>query len=123
MNALNSPTVRRNARGRLLPGARLNPGGRPVSGVTEIRARFSQRLPEIFGRLMEMAMDNSQPPLAQLAAIRLVLDYLLGRPQVTVEATSVNVNIAELYRAAMIRANAGRGASEINGTAGEKEIQ
>jgi hypothetical protein len=39
------------------------------------------------------------------------LDYLLGRPQVTVEATSVNANIAQLYRNAMIRANAGRGAS------------
>jgi hypothetical protein len=119
MNALNSPpTVRRNARGRLLPGSRLNAGGRPISAITELRARYSRRLPEIFDRLVEMAMDNSQPGLVQLAAIRLALDHLIGRPQISIDAIHARVDIGELYRRAMVRANA-----EINGTAGEKEIQ
>jgi hypothetical protein len=119
---MNAP-VRRNARGHLLPGARLNPGGRPVSAVTELRARYSRRVPEVFDRLMEMATDNSQPPMVQLAAIRLALDHLLGRPQISVDTVTTRINVAELYRNAMIRANAGRGASEINGSASEKEIQ
>jgi len=101
MNALSPPI--RNARGRLLPGARLNPGGRPISGVTEIRARFSRRLPEIFDRLMEMAMDNSQPPMVQLAAIRLALDHLVGRPAVTITATHTSVSVADLYKNAMAK--------------------
>jgi hypothetical protein len=100
---MNSP-VRRNARGHLLPGARLNPGGRPISGVTEIRARFSRRLPEIFDALVEMATDNSRPPMVQLAAIRLALDHLTGRQQISIDTVRTTVNIGELYRAAMIRA-------------------
>jgi hypothetical protein len=72
--------------------------------VTEIRARFSRRLPEIFDRLIEMAMDNSQPPMAQLAAIRLALDHLIGRPQISVDTVTTRINVAELYRDAMIRA-------------------
>src|SRR6516225_4850495 len=99
--------IRRGLRGRLrsgnAPATRVGGGRLAIppprspeargdwsdpSAVTELRARYSARLPAIFDELMEMAMDNSQPPLAQLAAIRLVLDYLLGRPQVTGEATS-----------------------------------
>jgi len=97
--------VRRNARGHLLPGARLNPGGRPVSAVTEIRARYSRRLPAIFDELMKMAMDSSLPPAAQLGAIRVALDYLLGRPEVMVTATHTSVSVADLYKAAMIKAS------------------
>jgi hypothetical protein len=116
---MNSPmTVRRNARGHLLPGARLNPGGRPISAVTEIRARYSRRLPEIFDGLMKMAMDDSLPPAAQLGAIRVALDYLLGRPAISIDTVHTTVSIGELYRRAMARASA-----EINGGAGEKEIQ
>jgi hypothetical protein len=103
MNALNS--VRRNARGRLLPGARLNPGGRPISGVTEIRARFSRRLPEIFDRLMEMATDNSQPGLVQLAAIRLALDHLVGRPAISIDAVTTKFDFGAAYLEALRRVN------------------
>ena len=115
-----APTRRPN--GTMLPGHTANRGGRP-SGLTEMRARYSRRLPAVFGRLMEMATDNSQPPMVQLAAIRLALDHLISRPQISVDTVTTRINVAELYRNAMIRANAGRGASEINGTAGEKEIQ
>jgi hypothetical protein len=123
MNALSPPTVRRNARGRLLPGARLNPGGRPISGVSEIRARYSRRVPEIFDALVEMATDNSQPPMVQLAAIRLALDHLLGKPPVAIDTTvaKVDVTVAELYHSALRRAGLGQtidgGNSTINGGA------
>ena len=103
MNALSPPI--RNARGRLLPGARLNPGGRPISGVTEIRARFSRRLPEIFDRLVEMAMDSSLPPAAQLGAIRLALDHLIGRPQISIDAVTTKFDFGAAYLQALRRVN------------------
>jgi hypothetical protein len=87
-----------------MKGYTANPGGRPLSGVTEIRARFSRRLPEIFDRLMDMAMDNSQPPLVQLGAIRLALDHLIGRPQISIDTVTTRISVAELYRNAMVHA-------------------
>jgi len=52
-----------------------------------------------------MAMDSSLPPAAQLGAIRVALDYLLGRPEVMVTATHTSVSVADLYKAAMIKAS------------------
>jgi hypothetical protein len=75
---VNAP-VRRRPNGTLLPGFTANPGGRPTS----LRARYSRRVPEIFEALMEMATDNSQPPMVQSAAIRLALDHLIGKPQIS----------------------------------------
>jgi len=97
---VNAP-VRRRPNGTLLPGFTANAGGRPRSA--DLRARFSRRLPEIFDRLMEMAMDNSQPPLVQLAAVRLALDHLAGRPAVTTTPTHTSVSVADLYKNAMAK--------------------
>jgi hypothetical protein len=40
----------------------------------------------------------------QIAAISELLDRLLGRPQIIIEATHTSVSVAELYKNAMIRA-------------------
>jgi hypothetical protein len=106
-----------------MPGFSGNLGGRPKTQISAIRERYSRRLPEVFGRLMEMATDNSQPPMVQLAAIRLALDHLLGKPPVAIDTTlaKVDVTIAELYHSALRRAGLGQtidgGNSTINGGA------
>ena len=97
---------RRDANGRLLPGqTSLNPGGRPISAVTELRARYSARLPAIFDELMEMAMDSSLPPAAQLGAIRLALDHLIGRPQISIDAVTTKFDFGAAYIEALRRVN------------------
>jgi len=71
-------------------------------------------------------MDNSLPPAAQLGAIRVALDYLLGRPAISIDTVRTTVNIGELYRNAMIRVGqASKGAdgamadgTSINGSVG-----
>ena len=106
-HAMNTP-VRRAANGQLWSGASLNPGGRPVSAVTELRARYSRRLPELFDDLLDMA-TNSPNEMVRLGAIRLALDHLLGRPAVcadtTVTKTDLSDAIGEAYRRALIRTN------------------
>jgi hypothetical protein len=91
-----------------MKGFTANPGGRPLSAVTELRARYSRRVPAIFDELMKMATDNSQPPMVQLAAIRLALEYLLGRPAISIDAVHTKVDIGQtvrdMYKNAMIRA-------------------
>jgi hypothetical protein len=42
---------------------------------------------------------------------------------VNIDAVTTRVDVAELYRRAMVRANASCGAGEINGSASEKEIR
>ena len=97
---------RRDANGRLLPGqTSLNPGGRPISAVTELRARYSARLPAIFDELMEMAMDSSLPPAAQLGAIRVALDHLIGRPQISIDAVTTKFDFGAAYLEALRRVN------------------
>jgi hypothetical protein len=56
--------------------------------------------------------------MVQLAAIRLALDHLVGRPQVTIDATHTSVSVSELYKAAMIRANSSR-ANSVEGKGNE----
>jgi hypothetical protein len=122
-----------------MKGFTANPGGRPLSAVTELRAQYSRRVPEIFGALMKMAMDNSQPPLVQLAAIRLALDHLIGRPAISIDTVTTEADVAarvrSLYIAAMRKAGEANevgktidGGNSINGGVGAaagdpKEIQ
>jgi hypothetical protein len=89
-----------------MPGYTANPGGRPKTAIDELRARYSPRLPEFFDRLVELATNNSQPPMVQLAAIRLALDHLIGKPQISIDAVTTKVDIGAMYLAAMKRANA-----------------
>src|SRR6516225_8346323 len=103
---MNTPAVRRAANGRLLSGASLNPGGRPVSAVAELRARYSRRLPELFDDLLEMA-TNSPNPMVRLAAIRLALEHLVGKPVVAIDAVHTKLDVeqyvGQLYLSALRR--------------------
>jgi hypothetical protein len=99
---MNAPTRRPN--GTMLPGHTPNPGGRPRTAIEELRARYLPRLPEFFDGLVELA-TNSQSEMVRLAAIREILDRLLGKPAVVVDATHTKVDVGQLYLAALRRAN------------------
>ena len=116
--------IRRGLRGRLrsgnAPATRVGGGRLAIppprspeargdwsdpSAVTELRARYSARLPAIFDELMEMAMDSSLPPAAQLGAIRLALDHLIGRPQISIDAVTTKFDFGAAYIEALRRVN------------------
>ena len=125
---MNAP-AQRSADGRLLPGNTVGiAGARPRNIVTELKIRYENRIPELLGNLFILAAPD-KPYMVQIAATKEILDRLVGKPQVTIEATHTSVSVAELYRAAMVRAGQAHanGATVINGgvgaAGGPKEIQ
>jgi len=58
----------------------------------------------LFDRLFWIA-THATSERVQIAAISELLDRLLGKPQVTIEATHTSVSVAELYKAAMLKAS------------------
>jgi hypothetical protein len=99
---MNAPARRPN--GTLLPGqAALNPGGRPRGTIEEFRARFNPRMPEVADVLLELMRSPNES--TRLSAVREILDRLLGKPAVFVDATHTKVDIASLYLQALKRAN------------------
>ena len=114
---MNAPIARR-ADGTLLPGAVLNGGGRPRNAIEELRAKYMYRLPEMFDGLFQLT--NSEIETIRLQAIREILDRLLGKPAVFVDATHTKADIGELYLAALKRANGViDGGNTINGSTDE----
>jgi hypothetical protein len=102
---MNAPIVRqRRPNGTLLPGQpAMNPGGRPRTAIEQLRARLLPRLPEFMDGLIELA--HSPNEATRLAAIREILDRLLGKPAVFVDATTTRLDIGQLYLAALKRVN------------------
>jgi hypothetical protein len=82
----------------------LNPGGRPRGTIEEFRARFNPRIPEIADVLLELMRSPNEA--TRLSAVREILDRLLGKPAVFVDATHTKVDIASLYLQALKQANA-----------------
>jgi hypothetical protein len=123
---MNMPVVhRRRPDGTLLPGQpALNPGGR-TRAIEELKVRYLPRLPEFMDKLAELT--NSENEMTRLAAIREILDRLLGKPAVFVDATNTRVDIGQLYLAALKRVNGvvdGGGNNSFNGVgAASDEIQ
>jgi hypothetical protein len=62
------------------------------------------RLPELMDGLFLLTRPNN-PPMVQIAATKELLDRLLGKPQVTIDAVTTKVDVAALYLRAMQRAN------------------
>jgi hypothetical protein len=101
----------RRANGQLIGGqGSLNPSGRPRTAIEELRARLLPRLPEFMDGLIELSKSPNEA--TRLAAIKEILDRLLGKPAVFVDAVTAKVDIGSLYLAAMKKANEGRGNSE-----------
>jgi hypothetical protein len=81
--------------------------GREASNiVTELKIRYENRIPELLENLFVLA-EPDKPYMVQIAATKEILDRLIGKAQVTIEATHTTVSVADLYKAAMMRANAG----------------
>jgi hypothetical protein len=95
--------VKRDACGHLLPGSRLNPGGRPRGIIEDVRERLGPYTPEFCAALVELVRSPNEA--TRLAAIREAFDRLLGKPPVAVDATVAKVDIGALYLTAMQRAN------------------
>lgn len=83
------PEVKRDERGRILPGRSLNPGGQPRAAV-EVRALLEQNTVKAAQRVIEM-MDDADPKIA-LAAANSILDRVLGRAKQAVEVQGPGVN-------------------------------
>ena len=88
-----------------MPGFTANAGGRPRSVIEELKSKYLRRLPELFENLFRLAAPNT-PPMVQIAATKELLDRLIGKPQVTIDAVTTKVDVAQLYLQAMRRANA-----------------
>jgi hypothetical protein len=102
--AVTAPVPRR-ANGTVMPGYTANPGGRPRSLTDTLKEKYRNRLPELMDRLFLLTGPNN-PPMVQIAAIRELLDRLLGKPQVTIEATTARWDAGAMYLAALKRVNA-----------------
>jgi hypothetical protein len=50
--------------------------------------------------------EPDKPYMVQIAATKEIFDRLIGKPQVTIEATTTKLDIGAMYLSAMKRANA-----------------
>jgi hypothetical protein len=101
---MNAP-AQRSADGRLLPGNTVGiAGARPRNIVTELKIRYENRIPELLENLFILA-EPDKPYMVQIAATKEILDRLIGKPQVTIDAVTTKVDVAALYLRAMQRAN------------------
>jgi hypothetical protein len=97
--------AQRSADGRLLPGNTVGiAGAKPRNIVTELKIRYENRIPELMERLFWIA-THSDSERTQISAISELLDRLVGKPQVTIDAVTTKVDVAGLYLAAMRRIN------------------
>jgi hypothetical protein len=95
--------VTRDANGHLLPGSRLNPGGRPRGVIEDVRERLGPYTPEFVAALVELTRSPNEA--TRLAAIREAFDRLLGKPPVAVDTTVAKFDIGKLYLEAVKLAN------------------
>ena len=115
-----TPAVRRAPNGHLLPGASLNPGGRPRTAIETARAQLMPQLPLFLERLAELTQSSNET--IRLQALREIFDRLLGRSAVFVDTTHTRVDVGAMYLAALKRANS-HGALDDNSNAGAPAIQ
>jgi hypothetical protein len=98
----NAP-VKRDAFGHLLPGSRLNPGGRPRGVIEEVRERLGPHTAEFCAALVELVRSPNEA--TRLSAVREFFDRLVGKPPVAVDTTVTKVDIGQLYLQAVKQAN------------------
>jgi hypothetical protein len=95
----------------------MNPGGRPRNAIEELRSQYLPRLPEFLERLAELTQSSNEA--TRFAALREILDRLLGRPAVFVDAMHTKVDVGAMYLAALKRANGAiDDGNSINGSGG-----
>jgi hypothetical protein len=86
-----------------LPGA--NPTGAQTKlDIVALGEKYRGRLPQLLENLFVLAAPD-KPFMVQIAATKEILDRLIGKPQVTIEATTTRVDVASMYLAAMRKFN------------------
>jgi hypothetical protein len=102
---VSEPIIKRDERGRLLPGfANINPGGRPRSEIERVRELLSPNVPEMVETLV--ALTRSKDEKTKLAAIEIFFDRLLGKAPVSADVTTTKLDIGALYLEAAKAVNA-----------------
>jgi hypothetical protein len=99
---MSNALVTRDAHGHLLPGSRLNPGGRPRGVIEDVRERLGPYTPEFVAALVELVRSPNEE--TRLVAIREFFDRLLGKPAVApvaVDNSAVELSIQQLYLTAV----------------------
>jgi hypothetical protein len=86
--------VQRDARGRLLPGASLNPGGRS-SDLSAVRAELREHSVTAARALVELL--GHPDPGTRLRAIEIFYDRLCGKPVQATDATIQTLDIGKLW--------------------------
>ena len=95
--------IARRPDGTLLPGSQLNAGGRPRGALDEFRAKFNPHMPEIAEVLLGLL--RSQNESTRLSAAHEILNRLIGKPSIAIETTHTRIDVAQMYLAALKRAN------------------
>jgi hypothetical protein len=110
--------VKRDGRGRLLPGASLNPGGRS-SDLSAVRAELREHSPSA-ARALVALLDHPDPG-TRLQAIEIFYDRLCGKPVQSVESDVRTVDFTKMIQEAYLQVVSGKvgghGAPTIEGTA------
>ena len=89
--------------GKIIPPAGRARAGPPANLVAALRAQYSHRLPELFNVLFLLTKSESEN--MPLMAARELLDRLIGRSVVAIDALHAKVDIGELYLRALQKAN------------------
>lgn len=76
--------LKRDAKGRILPGQSLNPGGLP-KGLGEVKDLARRHTKEAVMTLVEIMGDKLQPAPARVGAAVALLDRGWGKPTQAVE--------------------------------------
>jgi hypothetical protein len=105
----------REISGRFLPaagGTALNGGGNQwhKHDIVELRAKYRNNLPELMEILLRIARYSTSER-TQISAISELLDRLVGKPPVTIDAVTTRVDVAGLYLAAMKKCNSNVGSN------------
>jgi hypothetical protein len=103
MNHVIAPQPR-DERGFLLPGARLNPSGRPTSEIAAARQKYGgKNALKYFERLDKLTHSKNES--IALQATREILDRLIGKPVAVVESTHTRYDMGAMYLEALRKAN------------------
>jgi hypothetical protein len=97
---VNAPVVPREPNGRLLPGGpglSLH-GPTPHNDITELRRKYRNNLPKMFDILWHIAQHSASERM-QIVAVSELLHRLIGKPQVTIDAVTTKVDVAQIVLA------------------------
>ena len=71
----------------------MNPSGRPR--IEGLREKYMGRLPEFFDNLIELTRSKNES--ISLAACREILDRLIGKPQISIDAVTTKFSAGAEY--------------------------